>query len=125
MAELSDLNLRHEVARHRRIEVIASLDGELAAIDARRAEVLRELGQPTPAAPVAAPQRAGGHGAGTQTLLLALGVLCLAIAAAVFAAVGWDRLNPWGQAAVLLGATAAAGLGGVALFRRGLRATGE
>ena len=125
VAELSDLNLRHEVARHRRIEVIASLDGELAAIDARRAEVLRELGQPTPAAPVAAPQRAGGHGAGTQTLLLALGVLCLAIAAAVFAAVGWDRLNPWGQAAVLLGATLAAGLGGVALFRRGLRATGE
>ncbi|MEZ5374288.1 MAG: zinc ribbon domain-containing protein [Microthrixaceae bacterium] len=130
-AELSDLNLRHQALCHRRAETLRALDGELAAIAERRHQVLSALGRQEAGATgtVRPGPPSGGRGAtngwGTQMLLLALGVLCLTIAAAVFAAVGWDRLNQWGQAGVLIAATVAAGVGGVVLFRRGLRATGE
>lgn len=132
VAELSDLNRRHGELHRYRNEVLAIVAHDLEANERRRGEVLAAL---EPASPTAAGQPphqaaergrpAGGNGRGTQALLLGLGVLCLAIAVAVFAAVGWGRLNPAGQAAVLLAATVVAGFGGLALHRRGLRATGE
>ena len=132
VTELSDLNRHHQELQRYRNEVLAVVARDLAANERRRGEVLAAL---EPASPTAAGQPphqaaergrpAGGNGGGTQALLLGLGVLCLAIAVAVFAAVGWGRLNPAGQAAVLVTATVAAGLGGLALHRRGLRATGE
>ncbi len=132
VAELSDLNRRHGELHRYRNEVLAVVAHDLEANERRRGEVLAAL---EPASPTAAGQPphqaaergrpAGGNGRGTQALLLGLGVLCLAIAVAVFAAVGWGRLNPAGQAAVLLAATVVAGFGGLALHRRGLRATGE
>ncbi|MBK6311846.1 MAG: DUF2157 domain-containing protein [Candidatus Microthrix sp.] len=132
VAELSDLNRHHGELQRYRNEVLAIVARDLAANERRRGEVLAAL---EPASPTAAGQPphqaaergrpAGGNGRGTQALLLGLGVLCLAIAVAVFAAVGWGRLNPAGQAAVLLAATVVAGFGGLALHRRGLRATGE
>ncbi len=132
VTELSDLNRHHQELHRYRNEVLAVVARDLAANERRRGEVLAAL---EPASPTAAGQPphqaaergrpAGGNGRGTQALLLGLGVLCLAIAVAVFAAVGWGRLNPAGQAAVLLAATVVAGFGGLALHRRGLRATGE
>lgn len=150
VAQLSDLNRRHQALRQQRTDALRSIDGQLTAIEDGRSEVLSALSghphahqpsqawahptgsasavDPTTPSSGTDPSRTDGSGTngwGTQTLLLALGVLCLTIAAAVFAAVGWDRLGQWGQASVLLAATAAAGFGGVAFFRRGLRATGE
>ncbi len=133
VAELSDLNRRHAELGRYRSDVLARVTADLAANERRRAELLVTLGStgPTPTAvaqhtnPAGTRPAGGGNGRGTQTLLLGLGVLCLAIAVAVFAAVGWGRLNPAGQAAVLVAATVAAGLGGLGLHRRGLRATGE
>lgn len=139
VAELSDLNRRHQALRDHRSEVQQAVKRDLFAIEHRRSEVLTALA--ALAAPnatatasvrphVPADHRAGAqpgsaNGLGTQALLLSLGVLCLAIAAAVFAAVGWGRLTEGGQAAFLLTATFVSGLGAMVLHRRGLRATGE
>ncbi|MEZ5381354.1 MAG: hypothetical protein R2754_06095 [Microthrixaceae bacterium] len=116
MAELSDVNTRLAALYQQRARLVAGLRSRVAA----------------PAAPPAPGPRTGANagagasaGAGTQNLLLGLGVLCLMVAAAVFAAVGWTRLGDGARFALLLSATVAAYAGALALVRRGLRATGE
>lgn len=133
VVELNDLNRHHEALRRYRSEVLERVTVDLEANERRRAEVLDAveatnptvMGAPTQSTVVGQRSTEHRNGLGTQALLLALGVLCLAIAVVVFAAVGWGRLGETGQAAVLLTATVIAGFGGLALHRRGLRATGE
>ena len=119
MAELSDVNTRLAALYQQRERLVASL---------------RYASPPRPPPPPALPGARAAHrcncrrtgaGAGTQNLLLGLGVLCLMVAAAVFAAVGWTRLGDGARFALLLAATGAAYAGALALVRRGLRATGE
>lgn len=115
------------------------VDVALHGLERRRTELLVERGRlirtlrgavpaaacpPAPAAlPVAAreewtPRR-------VQNLLLSLGALLLAVAAAVFGAVTYDRLGLSGRAAVLLSLTAVAALAAPRLRARGLGATAE
>ena len=60
-----------------------------------------------------------------QNLLLTLGGVLLAVAAAVFAAVTYDRLGVGGRAVVLLSLTAVAAIAASRLRARGLGATAE
>ncbi|OYO22106.1 hypothetical protein CGZ93_09405 [Enemella dayhoffiae] len=82
------------------------------------------VGAPMPAAPAANPvRRRDGRSIGW--LLLAIGALCLAIAAAVFVAVSWDRLGLLTRGAVLLTTAALFAAGSEVSRRRGLRASAE
>ena len=60
-----------------------------------------------------------------QNLLLALGVLLLAVAAVIFLVVSWGVLGVGGRAAVMTAFTAIAAAGATVAARRGLSATGE
>jgi hypothetical protein len=60
-----------------------------------------------------------------QNLLLGLGTGLVAVAAVVFTAVNWDRLDATLQAAVLFGVTGLAAVATAALARRGMPATAE
>lgn len=113
------------------------IDGELHRLSVRRAALLHRLRQADRAS-AAVPPRAFPHppppppagatahtGAEVQNLLLGLGALCLAVAAAVFAAVTWDRLGALAQGGLLLGLTGVLATLAAAGERRGLRATAE
>lgn len=126
------------------------IDNQLHTLPQRRYEVVRLLREPAPppptthplpglpppptswVPPVAGPGAPGPAGvpappSGPQvsSILLALGVGLLVVAALVFAVVSWDRLGALGQAAVLVGLTAAAAWGTRAASRRGLSGTAE
>jgi hypothetical protein len=80
----------------------------------------------SPAAPVAAPVRSPEWSRRrVQNLLLALGVLLLAVAAVIFLVVSWDVLGVGGRAAVMAGCTVVAAAGATVAARRGLSATAE
>lgn len=59
------------------------------------------------------------------SILLALGALCLAVAAVVFVGVSWSALGPSGRTAALGVVTMAAGAVAAGVTRRGLRASAE
>src|SRR4051812_3667084 len=65
------------------------------------------------------------RGLRVQNLLLGLGTGLVAVAAVVFTAVNWDRLDAPVQAAVLFGVTGLAAVATAALARRGMPATAE
>ena len=75
-------------------------------------------------APVTAAAR-GLSGATVPKVLLSLGALCLLVAALVFLAVAWARLDVHGRTLVLIGITAACGALAGVVARRGLRAGAE
>ena len=78
--------------------------------------------QPPAPAPVPAPEWSRRR---VQNLLLALGVLLLAVAAVIFLVVSWGVLGVGGRAAVMTAFTAIAAAGATVAARRGLSATGE
>ena len=78
--------------------------------------------QPPGQAPVPAPEWSRRR---VQNLLLALGVLLLAVAAVIFLVVSWGVLGVGGRAAVMSAFTAIAAAGATVAARRGLSATGE
>jgi len=78
--------------------------------------------QPPGPAPVPAPEWSRRR---VQNLLLALGVLLLAVAAVIFLVVSWGVLGVGGRAAVMSAFTAVAAAGATVAARRGLSATGE
>lgn len=78
--------------------------------------------QPPAPAPVPAPEWSRRR---VQNLLLALGVLLLAVAAVIFLVVSWGVLGVGGRAAVMTAFTAIAAAGATIAARRGLSATGE
>src|SRR5687767_959205 len=78
--------------------------------------------QPPAPAPVPAPEWSRAR---VQNLLLALGVLLLAVAAVIFLVVSWGVLGVGGRAAVMTAFTAIAAAGATVAARRGLSATGE
>lgn len=88
---------------------------------------------PAPARPAgrpAAPGPARAHhptlsGASVPRILLALGALCLLVAALVFLAVTWSAMGVGGRTATLVGFTAVAGLLAAWAARRELRAAAE
>ncbi|WP_411106466.1 SCO7613 C-terminal domain-containing membrane protein [Streptomyces sp. cmx-4-9] len=127
-------------------EELALVDRELAWLDhrrmyllTRRDRLLHLLRQPGPApaawGPPAGWVPAPGPGApapaedasapSAQNVLLALGVVLLAVAATAFTLVSWGAMGIAGRSAVLAVVTAAALGAPVALLRRGLRATAE
>jgi hypothetical protein len=79
-----------------------------------------------PLAPAAArPARAGLPSSSVPVVLLALGGLCLLVAAVVFVAVAWSSLGLGAKTAILLVVTAAFGAGAAAVTRRDLRFAAE
>lgn len=106
------------------------VDVELTRLDAARTGLLAERSmllsalrsQPAPAASLTGPEWTPRR---VQNALLVLGGVLLAVAAAVFAAVTYDRLGVAGRAGVLLALTAVAALAAPRLARRGLGATAE
>ncbi|MEQ6903630.1 hypothetical protein [Nocardioides sp. YIM 152588] len=58
-------------------------------------------------------------------ILLALGALCLLVAAVIFLAVAWSALGVGGRTAVLVALTLTAGAASLGLHRSGLRVAGE
>lgn len=77
-----------------------------------------------PAVPSGRPARGLGA-ASVPKLLLALGALCLLVAAAVFLAVAWSSLGVGGRTAVLVTLTVATAAGGQLLARRELTVAAE
>ena len=100
-----------------------------AATDQRTATTSQHAASSPPGAvPSAAPAGPGtgsGDVSGVRRVLVALGVLLLAIAAVIFTAVAWGRLGIGGRAAVLAVITAAAAAGAVLARRGRLTTTAE
>ncbi|MEU2157533.1 hypothetical protein ABZ532_21375 [Streptomyces sp. NPDC019396] len=120
------------------------IDGELAQLDARRAQLLNrrawlvhtlqalgtlgagQAGAHGPAWPAEpAPWAAPASGPSAQNVLLTLGGILLTIAAIAFTVVSWGHLGIGGRSVVLGLVTAAALATPVLLLRRGLTATAE
>ncbi|QIJ61647.1 hypothetical protein [Streptomyces sp. JB150] len=112
-------------------EELRLVDAELNRLDARRAQLLARRGwllsqlQPVRPVPAAAPPRPEASAPRVQNVLLLLGGVLLALAAAAFTLVSWGHLGIAGRAAVLGAVTAAALAAPVPLLRRGLRSTAE
>lgn len=81
---------------------------------------------PAPVAPLPAVEsRRPMSGASVRTILLAVGGICLLVAAIVFTAVTWSLLGLTGRTLVLLGVTAAVAVASAVVTRRGLRGATE
>ncbi|MGY2874168.1 hypothetical protein ACVW00_001358 [Marmoricola sp. URHA0025 HA25] len=81
--------------------------------------------RPTSASAASAAQRPASTGSSVPVVLLALGGLCLLVAAVVFVAVAWGSLGLAAKTAILLAVTGLFGAGAVAVTRRDLRLAAE
>ncbi|MFC8829907.1 SCO7613 C-terminal domain-containing membrane protein [Streptomyces sp. NPDC057137] len=124
-------------------EELAVLDGELARIEARRAQLLarrsylltllRPAAPQSPVAPVApvapppwpAPRSPETSPPSVQNALLALGGVLLTIAAIAFTVVSWGAMGIGGRSVVLGTVTVAALAAPALLLRRALASTAE
>jgi hypothetical protein len=129
--QTATLNDRRSDLLDRRGQLLATLRAERAMAQSAAAHgpATAEPSLDAPSAPVAptSPRRARPEWTArrVQNLLLALGALLLAAAAAIFAVVEWHAIGAAGQAAVLAGVTAGLFAIGAALRRRALVATAE
>ncbi|QDH10812.1 hypothetical protein FE634_21645 [Nocardioides dongxiaopingii] len=127
--------LDHELA----VEAFAALQDVDRLTGRLRLAAAAPVTAPVPAVPVAprtpvpvwtsslpeGPGRTGVRTSSVPAILLGLGALCLLVAAVAFLAVAWSWLGVGGRTAVLVGLTAATGVGGVLLRRRDLRVAAE
>src|SRR5690625_3215234 len=123
-------------------ELIRILDHADRVLDNLRAEASAWRRDQRPAAPGAssapgspwtpypAPMQADGRRENGRrwtvgSTLLALGALCLVVAAFVFVSVSWDALGLLGRTMALVAVTAAVGVAGSVVVKRRLRASSE
>lgn len=115
-----------------RLELGGTLGSELYATLLRADGLLDEMRRlsrpmamamatPTPGLPVTPPRR----GVSVPQVLLALGAVCLLVAALVFLAVTWSVMGVGGRTATLVGFTVTAGALTAWVARRGLRGAAE
>ena len=108
-----------------RAGLLAELRARTEAQTAPAAAALEAAAVPVAPAPRPHRQRAEWSVHRVQNLLLALGVVLLAVAAIIFVAVSWDRLGVGGRSAVMAGVTGLAAAGALTAYRRGLLSTAE